>query len=163
MIWHLRYSVTALAGAVLTVGSTACTDDTGPKLIVPVTGTVFHDGKPLVGALVTFIKDGAPRVSAGETDENGHFVLSADRFNPIDGAYVGKNRVSVTMGIETIRIEDGKVMEEGFQPRHPMEAATMYKGVKKAAVDAKYGNHETSGIYFFVTDRFENHFKIVLD
>ncbi len=53
---------------------------TGPALI-PVEGTVTLDGKPLAGALVTFIPVGDTRGSGGTgyTDQNGRYTLrSAD-------------------------------------------------------------------------------------
>jgi len=66
----------------------------GPRL-APVEGTVTLNGKPVVGALVTFQPDGPlASPSYGETDEDGHYFL---KFSPQrEGAMIGMHTVSIT-------------------------------------------------------------------
>ena len=160
---HLVQAVGAVVvGIMLSVSLVGCGGgDAGPK-IVPVTGTVVHDGKPLAGVQVFFHGDAGPLISLGEADENGHFVMTTDTTNPGDGTYVGNNRLSFRMAPKMIR-RDGKQMGEDFQPKSPMHGAMMFKSVKTVAVDRKYGRPETSGIALEVVDGGENHFDIVLE
>ena len=158
---HLVQAVGAVvAGIMLSVGLVGCGDD-GPK-IVPVTGTISHDGKPLAEAMVFFHADIGPMISVGQSDENGHFVLTTDTLNPDDGAYVGNNHVAVTMGLIQVR-RDGKVMDKPERPKSPMDGAMNYKYIRRKAVDKKYGRPETSGIICKIEDGGENHFDIVLE
>lgn len=72
--------------------------DTGPHL-APVKGTITMDGKPLVGAGVSFYPETAQPAalappSIGKTNENGEYTLATIEGKP--GAVVGKHRVSLT-------------------------------------------------------------------
>jgi hypothetical protein len=58
------------------------------------------DGKPLVGATVSFYPQTSPGAepldaSTGKTDENGKYSLETTKEQT--GAYVGKHRVSITL------------------------------------------------------------------
>jgi hypothetical protein len=74
----------------------------GPKM-VPVSGTVRLDGKPLVYAAVYFnpvpaggqITAPGPG-SLGVTDENGHFTLAIAGTGGTPGALVGEHRVRIS-------------------------------------------------------------------
>jgi hypothetical protein len=70
------------------------------KKIVPVTGKVTLNGKPLVGASVQFqpvVPEGAPEeISSGaKTDDNGEFTLNTTTGQP--GAQVGPHKVTITL------------------------------------------------------------------
>ena len=70
--------------------------DDGPA-VAPVTGTITHDGEPLVGAMIEFQPDrGAP--SYAESVEGGHYEVKyqTDRI----GALLGHHYVNVTMAGE---------------------------------------------------------------
>lgn len=80
-----------LTSLLLILGMTVGCDD-GPA-VAPVTGTVTHDGQPIVGAMVEFQPDaGAP--SYGYTDENGVYEIQY-QVNKM-GALLGHHYVSVT-------------------------------------------------------------------
>jgi hypothetical protein len=70
-----------------------CSD--GRPARVPVSGRVLIDGQPLKFGSIQFIPKGA-RASAGQLDENGHFVLSC--FGEGDGAVVGVHQVAIRAG-----------------------------------------------------------------
>lgn len=82
----------ALIALTTLVGCGADRAANAPKL-VPFTGTVTLDNKPLGGALVTFIPTGSTKGKGafGATDENGRFELSEDGKNK--GAPAGQYRV----------------------------------------------------------------------
>ncbi len=71
---------------------------------VPVSGTIYMDGKPLPHAHVQFQPIGTKenpnpgRGSYGPTDENGRYTLRID--GQRDGAVVGKHRVAVSTILE---------------------------------------------------------------
>ena len=65
-----------------------------PSNIVPVTGTVLLDGKPLEGAAVLFHPEADERPAVGITDNLGNFHLTTRTQG--DGGHVGINRVSIT-------------------------------------------------------------------
>ena len=65
-----------------------------PSNIVPVTGTVLLDGKPLEGAAVLFHPEADERPAVGITDKLGTFHLTTRTQG--DGGRVGPNRVSIT-------------------------------------------------------------------
>jgi hypothetical protein len=81
-----------LAAALLLAGA-GCGGKTKP---VPVEGVVLLDGKPLKGALVTFVpEDGRGRVAAGLSDDDGKFELTTSTSG--DGALPGNYKVTVTV------------------------------------------------------------------
>jgi hypothetical protein len=59
----------------------------------PVRGSVSYQGKPLPGASVTFMADGASRAAVGKTDAAGHFQLTT--FEENDGAVPGTHVVTI--------------------------------------------------------------------
>src|SRR5438128_1111674 len=93
--------------------------DAGPKL-VPVSGKVTLDGKPLVGATVGFYPQNKPSrelgpLSTGKTDDKGEFSLvTVLKREP--GAVVGQHRVSITL-LATVNVDEGdapsKVIRRG--------------------------------------------------
>jgi hypothetical protein len=97
--------------------------DGGPR-VVPVTGSVTRNGKPVANLFINFIPD-AGRPSWGQSDEQGQFTLEYDRDRK--GAEVGKHKVSVK-----------------FRPANPKEEMELLAGRRKfhpdqKAIEAKYG------------------------
>jgi hypothetical protein len=86
-----------LLGVVL-VSTLGCSHE-GPK-IVPVSGVVTLNGKPLAGATVTFSPIAKPGEvnagdgSSGKTNADGEYTLTTSRGVP--GAQVGKHRVGIS-------------------------------------------------------------------
>src|SRR5262249_54770418 len=67
--------------------------DGGPR-VVPVTGTVTRNGKPVPNLFINFMPE-AGRPSWGHSDEQGQFTLEYDRERK--GAEVGKHKVFVKL------------------------------------------------------------------
>jgi len=74
---------------------------TGGPEIVPVTGRVTLDGKPLEEATVVFQPAEGNRPSTSQTDADGRYQLMYKR--GVEGARVGKNKVSITVSHEIVR------------------------------------------------------------
>ncbi len=71
--------------------------------LVPVEGTVTLDGKPLAGAVVTFLPPrDAP--SNGETDQNGHYVMKTYER---DGVPQGEYKVAVSYLVSAEGVPQG--------------------------------------------------------
>jgi hypothetical protein len=66
--------------------------------LVPVSGQITIDGKPLASAQITVFPDGH-RVSLGKTDNEGRFTLTCYKLG--DGAPVGQHIATVT-AVQTI-------------------------------------------------------------
>ena len=75
----------------LVVGLVGCG---GGERTSPVEGDVSLDGKPLAGAAIQFVPQGKGRDATGETDKDGHFVMST--FQPRDGAAPGSYKVVIS-------------------------------------------------------------------
>ena len=102
--WSVPLFLVALAG---------CNE--GPQ-VVTVSGILTYKGKPVTNAFVDFFpEDGRP--SFGETDGEGRFKLIYTR--KLDGALVGKHKVSVRLRPET-RAEQEAIMQ-GKRPRMSKE------------------------------------------
>jgi hypothetical protein len=87
----------------------------GGTKLVPVSGNVTLDGKPVAEATVTFISDDGKYTASGQTDESGNFTL---QHSGKEGAPPGNYKVTV--------IKSAKI--EGYVPGPPEEAAKKPKG-----------------------------------
>lgn len=65
--------------------------DSGPR-VVPVSGTVLIDGKPLTHGVVQVIPDGG-RAAVGDIQSDGRFTLTTFKSN--DGCILGEHRVAI--------------------------------------------------------------------
>jgi hypothetical protein len=88
---HYLYLTAMIASGILLAGC-----DSRPKR-VPISGTVFIDGKPVKGGEIRFIPDHA-RSAQAEIDKEGHFTLFTFDYQKPDGAVVGEHRVEIRAG-----------------------------------------------------------------
>jgi hypothetical protein len=104
--------------------------------LIPVTGTVLNDEKPIQGAAVAFVGNSGGTYGTGVTDANGKFSLRAAP---------GTNKVSIA--------KEGVV--EGLNPSNNPEDQTMgteadvakaMKRAPKPVIAPKYGNPDKSGL-----------------
>src|SRR5690349_4649844 len=104
--------------------SLGCTSG-GPE-IVPIEGTVTHNGEPVPGLRIYFVPEGRP--SWGVSDEKGHFELSYDRGRP--GAKVGTHKVWIQD--ESGNVDPTAAMSGGARPkRNPVAAEVADKYSQK--------------------------------
>jgi hypothetical protein len=104
----------------------------GPPKLVPVTGKITHEGKPLAGAIVQFNPTGpiGNLLSIGETDENGKYELSHMNF---PGCAPGGYKVAVSLTLTT----QGKPVTIAQQSALSPSPATI--GAKEV-IPAKYSS-----------------------
>jgi hypothetical protein len=67
----------------------------GKRTIAPVHGQLTYQGKPVAGATVEFLCEGASRPAVGTTDNEGRYQLTTFKQN--DGAMVGTHVVTVNV------------------------------------------------------------------
>jgi len=111
-----------------------------------VTGTVTYQGKPLAGAVITFVPTGADGEAASAfTDSNGKYALTT--WEAGDGARPGEYRVKVSKQeqqavdpskmVKNLSIEEEqKTYVESKKPRPPA----------KSLIPSKYQDEQTSGL-----------------
>ena len=139
-----------------------CSDDGRPPTY-KVSGLVTLDGKPVEGALVSFMRtDNGPHNAVATTDASGKYELTT--FESRDGAVEGSYNVTVTkygkekevspyeVGSENITIEEGDA--EGYEDAYSKAMAGGTKGWKPPKtwndVPDKYATSNTSGLSFDV-------------
>ena len=104
--------------------------DSGLPEVVPVTGSVSFQGKPLAGATVTFFaKEGklaAGELAFGTTDAEGHFRLrsQAGPTEALNGAIAGEHRVTISK-----LVPPQGMTEEVYQQKVEAEKAAGESGV----------------------------------
>src|SRR5262245_17715200 len=111
-----------------------------PK-VVPVSGMVRYNGKPLDGARVTFSNTAAGISANGLTDAQGKFTLTT--FEPGDGAAPGHYQITVTKAVETghpTAKTAPPIFRSGGAPR------------PRWLIPPKYGNLATSNLAADVAD-----------
>lgn len=153
----------------LLVAIAGCGDKNPPT--AKVTGKVTLDGKPVEGAVVTFMPENGGKPGVGRTNSDGTFSLTT--FESDDGAVLGPHKITVTK----YAVPDGGMSPYGDQAQQPAapdpnkklteeeEMALMEQGytasaaqpknrneVLKSELPAKYANAETSGLTYTVVE-----------
>jgi hypothetical protein len=106
----------------------------GDAKTVKIQGALTLDGKPLAGAMVTFLpfneKEG--RAAGGRTDSSGSFHLTT--FKTDDGALPGKYRVTVVMPEDDpANVSGGNPMEMDDKAKRAFFSRASPQGKKEAA------------------------------
>src|SRR3954463_16517520 len=138
---NLAASILVTVGIVLT----GCSNSSRPPRY-PVTGMVTYQGKPLAGAVITFVPTGADGEAASAfTDADGKYALTT--WEAGDGARPGEYRVKVSKQeqqavdpskmVKNLSIEEEqKTYVESKKPRPPA----------KSLIPSKYQDDVTSGL-----------------
>ncbi len=122
--------------ALVLVFMAGCGGDPNRKPTAPVSVTVNYKGKPVEGALVTFVIVDNP--SVGITDASGQCKLKTYEAN--DGAIIGSNVVTITKtsvdtkNVRTVKPEDKDLI--GVVP----------PPILKSLIPQKYSSPATSGL-----------------
>ncbi len=126
----LFLSIVAIAG---------CGRRAGPapqiEKVVPVSGTLTYQGKPLDRYQVSFRPTDGRRPAVGVTDAAGRFVLSTNR--PADGAPPGSHKVGIAWA--GLASTDSAVQEPAID-----DPAKLPKPAIE--IPAKYANPDSSGL-----------------
>lgn len=148
------------------VALTGCAGSDFPKTY-KVSGTVTLDGKPVDGAMVTFLPAAGQKVAIGSTNADGQFKLST--FNPSDGAQPGGYKVTITKffapptgsppPLEPGVLADGNITES-YAPPKANEKTEANKD--KNLLPEKYASDATSGLIATVAENNNNNFDFDL-
>lgn len=132
-----------LVGVCLLVGSGCGSSES----VVPVSGTVTHNGQPVSGLIVSFVPVNATEtgVSTGETDENGKYSLTVVKTGR-SGAVTGSHKVWVSRPREPYVEPNEDKEETAKQRRLKMKAiaAAAKPPADLADILKKYGNLDKS-------------------
>lgn len=134
-----------------------------------VSGTVVQNGKPVDGALVTFLSTEGGKSAVGSTNADGEFTLST--FGPGDGALPGAYKVTVTKGtapspedlpeLEPGVIASGDIADD-YAPPTEDRSTRNSSGTSKNLLPEKYASEATSGLVASVAENDGNHFDFEL-
>ena len=126
----------------VTVTSALCVagcGDSGPRAViekvVPVSGTLTYQGKPLEQYRVTFMPTDGRRAAVGITDVAGKFVLGTNDVG--DGAPAGKHKVAIVWAPPA---------SAGTPGQEAIVDDTSKLPKPKVKIPEKYGNPDTSGL-----------------
>ena len=159
--WHGhpgRVVLPSLAGCpcILIVACTVLLCSCGPDLpkTMPVSGTIVYRGKPVEGAEVAFMREGA-RPGSGKTDALGQFKLTtyySPDYEALDGVIPGDCVVKVT---KTESLAKPGESFGDFMARNGHRAP-------KALIPICYANPKTTKLKATVSEDGANHFDFVL-
>src|SRR4051812_39285605 len=130
-VWAVS-SLTLRVCILLAIGlvNHGCSQGSNTERTVAARGALTHKGQPLSYYAITLAPVEGKRGAAGETDEQGHFVLGTNSEG--DGAAPGKHRVGIAYLGPPASRPDGQNNFTAPQPK--LKLAT------------KYGSPETSGL-----------------
>jgi hypothetical protein len=133
----------------------------GRPKVVPVTGAVAYNGRPIEGASVIFWVEGSPRPASGTTDAKGEFRLST--FAIDDGCVPGTAKILVIK--EPLRKEP---VVNSSSPPDPLALARLAqesvgnRAVEKPLIPLKYASERTTPLQETVSATGENRFVLQL-
>lgn len=135
---------------------------------VPVSGKVLVGGKPVEGAVVTFLsqaKEGG-RSASGKTDKDGAFKLTTAKTD--DGAPPGEYTITIAKqemkggGNEPIDITTGGDISAAYGQAMGAAGSGNMSKVMKDLLPEKYGNAASSGLTRTVVKGEKNEFEFDL-
>ncbi|WP_437206761.1 carboxypeptidase-like regulatory domain-containing protein [Planctomicrobium sp. SH664] len=121
--------------------------------VVPTTGTVTLNGKPVSMAEVTFMNMEAQRTGFGMTDENGNFFLTT--FENADGVVPGEQAVAIRR-VDIIDKTPENAKASGGENGDGRRVEV------KWIIPEKYSSFQKSGLTVSVREGQENHFRFEL-
>ena len=128
----------------------------------PVSGSVIFNGKPVVGATVTFQASGAPRTATGLTDDQGSFQLST--FDTNDGAIEGEHKIAIAKAAPAGASDKMETPEDYLGAMQNQGKSTAPPGANaEGALPEKYSKTDTSGLSRTVVAGEENIFNFDLE
>ncbi len=145
-----------------------CGSSSGPKTY-KVTGTVTMNGKPVEGAVVTFLSTEKQKDAVGSTNAKGEFKLST--FGPGDGALPGSYKITITKLDSPAApaastpppgtIASGEI-SESYVPPSAGGGGNTKSNAPKNLLPAKYSSDQTSGLVATVAENDRNKFDFEL-
>jgi hypothetical protein len=133
----------------------------GRPKVVPVTGAVAYNGKPIEGATVAFWVEGSPRAATGTTDAKGEYQLSTFAIN--DGCVPGQATITVAKEPPRapMKSESGDGLDPGAMAKMAAERASQKSG-EKPLIPLKYSQPLNTPLKETVSPTGENRFVLQL-
>lgn len=132
--------------------------------VFPVSGTITMNGKPVIGADVTFYNAEKKRSAFGRTNELGAYSLTTFSMN--DGAVEGRAILTVTKFVpELNQAPEADVESDAYVPPQvgvPRKKKTDKTAKPKPEIPARYSNQATSGLMAVVSPDAENNLNFDL-
>ena len=131
----------ALLVTVCILSSSGC----GGEKVVPVSGTVTHNGQPVPGLVVSFVPQAVTEagVSTGGTDDNGKYELTVHKTGS-KGAVVGTHKVWVSRPREPFVDPTEKDDVAKMKQKKQATPATARPPADLTEILKKYGNLDKS-------------------
>ena len=125
MVWTRFVVLGSLSALLVGCGG----DSGGDRPTAPVKVTVTYKGKPVDGAIVTFISVENPQPAVGTTDASGSCSITTYKTN--DGAIIGSNVITITKSeIDKKNIKPGRPEDAdliGVTPTPNLKSLIPYK------------------------------------
>ena len=143
-----------------------CSSNSGFPKTYKVSGTVKQGGRPVEGALVTFVPAQGNKSAVGSTNASGEYKLST--FGPSDGALPGAYKISITKttvvapspsALPQGVIASGEI-SDSYAP--PTTSDSGAKVANKNSLPVKYASEQTSGLIATVGESDKNVFDFEL-
>jgi hypothetical protein len=134
-----------------------------------VSGTVMQAGKPVDGALVTFLSSEGGKSAIGSTNDKGEFKLST--FGPGDGALPGSYKVAISKtsappSVASPSLQPGVIasgeLGNDYAPPSSNAGGKSNGSAPKNSLPAKYASDSTSGLIATVVENDGNKFDFDL-
>lgn len=133
-----------------------------PEPVFPVSGVITYQGKPVVGADITFFNPERKRSAFGRTNADGEYQLTTFTMN--DGAVAGKSLLSIVkMPPPAPATTEAPIESEAYVPPAvgvPERASKKKK--EDQLLPAQYASMDTSGLMAIVTEGQANEFDFEL-
>lgn len=129
--------------------------------VIPATGSVSYQGKPIEGALITFIPiDPEGRGAAAYSNDKGFFQINSQGAQT-NGCLPGRYKVSISKRLAVD--EGGEPLVATTDAPSPYSTGDERPPLYKSFLPEKYENANDSGIEIDVAKNKKNHFSFNLD
>ncbi|MEP3481245.1 MAG: carboxypeptidase-like regulatory domain-containing protein [Fuerstiella sp.] len=145
--------------AISTLSGCGFSGEGPPEPVFPVTGVVTYQGKPVVGADITFMNQEKKRSGFGRTDEEGRYELTT--FAQNDGAVEGKSIVTVTKFVDVAdTAAQPKTESPDYQP--PGIGEDLGGSNISDSIPVQYASAKSSGLFANIMTSGKNKFDFEL-
>ncbi len=126
--------------ATFSIVSSGCGNGAKMEKVVPASGVLKFQGKPLEGYKLTFEPTGERQSATAISDAEGKFVLGTNR--PGDGAATGKHKVAVVFMSEIVEGEPGREVIKTISPKYKVPKS--YEDSKASGLEIEIPTSGTS-------------------
>ncbi len=128
--------------ATFSIASSGCGSGAKIEKVVPASGVLKFQGKPLEGYKLTFEPSGERQSATAISDADGKFVLGTNR--PGDGAATGKHKVAIVFISEKVEGEPGREVFKTISPKY--KVPKNYEDSKASGLEIEIPTSGTSSL-----------------